>query len=246
MEYWSFSCVLINHKGGRKKKCCCNEICSVRPTAGVLTHSAVDQPKWLHWVQACCRGRLRVRTSHLAQWASRLCLPDTHWWLNGCVWVQDDDLAWRRRHAGQRWRADIRAGWFDGDKKGRAEPRAADFLSLARSGQSGWRWVTAAQMHNIPQPKSPCTLFSYKEPIYYKYCHEAYRAVDFVASPWTQRCFQLETAPECHYVSEASTSCMKDCCDFSYGYYYMLPSLCCYIRQALTLGNQPSTGSVCW
>lgn len=51
---------------------------------------------------------------------------------------------------------------------------------------------------------------------------------------------ELKTVPECHYVSEASTSCMRDCCDISYDYYYMQPSLCCYIRQALTLGNQPS------
>lgn len=28
------------------------------PTAGVLTRSAVDQPKWLHSVWACCRGKV--------------------------------------------------------------------------------------------------------------------------------------------------------------------------------------------
>lgn len=67
----------------------------------------------------------------------------------------------------------------------------------------------------------------------------------FFASPWTQRCFQLETSPGHYTASEASTSCMKDCCDISYGYYYMLPSLCCYIRQALTHGNQPRTVFVC-
>lgn len=49
--------------------------------------------------------------------ASRLCSPDTNWWLNGHVWAQDADLAWRRLRAGHRWRADILAGWFDGDKK---------------------------------------------------------------------------------------------------------------------------------
>lgn len=202
--------------------------------------------KWLRLAQACSRVPTRIL---LAPRASRLCLPDTHWWLNGCVRAQDDDLAWRRRHAGQRWRADIRAGWFDGDKK--------DARSLGPQTSCHWHGlgtademrVTAAQMHSIPQPKSPWTVFSFKDPIYYKYCHKAYRTVGlfffFFASPWTQRCFQLETAPKCHCVSEASTSCMKDCCDISYGYYYTLPSLCCYIRQALTLRNQPSTVSVC-
>lgn len=149
-------------------------------------------------------------------------------------------------NAGHRWRADIRdAGWFDGDKK--------DARGLRPRTSCHWRgqrgddemWVTGAQMHNIPQPRGPWTLFRYKEPIYYKYCHQAYGAVDSVASPWTRGCFRLETAPECHRVSEAATSCMKGCCDISYGYYYRLPSLCCYIRQAVTLGNQPSAVSVC-
>lgn len=66
------------------------------------------------------------------------------------------------------------------------------------------------------------------------------RAAEFVASLRTQ----LKTVPECQYVSEASASRMRDCCDISYDYYYMQPSLCCYIRQALTLGNQPSRASV--
>lgn len=155
---------------GGKKRCCCNEICSLLQTAGVLALSAADQPQWLDSVLACC---LRVRMSHLARRASRLCPPDTHWWLNGCVWVQDDDLAWWFHGAGQRWRRDIRAGWFDGDKK--------DVRSLGPQTCCHWRglarvdemWVTAARVHNIPQPQSPCTLFSNKEPIYYKYCHKA-------------------------------------------------------------------------
>lgn len=238
MEYWSFPCFLINHKGGEKsaavmKYAVCFQQLASLPALLWISQSDYTRCRLVVGGEGCVRE----------QWASRLCLPDTHWWLNGCVWVQEDDLAWRRRHASQRWRADIRAGWFDGDKK--------DVWSLGPQSCCHWRglgrademWVTAAQMHNIPQPKSPWTLFSYKEPIYYKYCHKAYRAVDFVASLWTQRCSLLKTVPECHYVSEASTSCMRDCGDISYGYYYMLPSLCCYIRQALTLGNQPS--SVC-
>lgn len=147
----------------------------------------LDQPKWLHSMRACCRGgRLCVRTSHLLPWASRLCLPDTHWWLNGCVWVQDDDLGWRRRHAGQRWCADIRASWFDGDKKDAQGPGPQTCCHWHGLGWADEKWVTATQMRNILQPKSPCTLFCYKEAIYYKYCRKACGAVEFVASLRTQ------------------------------------------------------------
>lgn len=133
-------------------------------------------------MQACCRWRLRVRASCLLQWASRLFLPDTHWSLNGCVWVQDDDLGWCRRHAGQRWCADIRASWFDGDKKDAQSPGPQTCCHWHGLNRADEKWVTATQMHNIPQPKSCCTLFCYKEAIYYKYCHKTCRAVEFVAS----------------------------------------------------------------
>lgn len=83
MEYWSFSCVLINHKGGRwgeegeKKKCCCNEICSVLPTAGVLTHSAVwiSQSDYALVVGEGCVCRRRA-ISHSGLHAS-VCLTHT-------------------------------------------------------------------------------------------------------------------------------------------------------------------------
>lgn len=100
--------------------------------------------------------------------------------------MQDDDSGWRRRHAGQRWCADIRASWFDGDKKDAQSPRPQTCCHWHGLGRADEKWVTAAQMHNIPQPKSPCTPFCYKEAIYYKYCHKACRAVEFVASLRTQ------------------------------------------------------------
>lgn len=169
---------LINHKGGAKSAAVMKYATLSQQLASLPTLAGISQSDYT-WCRGCCGERLRVRTSHLAQRASRLCLPDTHWWLNGCVWVQDDDLAWHCRHADERWRADIRAGWFDGDKK--------DAWCLGPQTCCHWRglcgvdemWVTAAQMHNIPQPKRLCTLFSHKEPIYYKYCHKAYGAVDF-------------------------------------------------------------------
>lgn len=178
-----FSCVLINQKGGgEKKKCCYNELCGALPTAGILTDCNVDQPKWLLLVQARRQGRMRVPTHILlAPRASRLCLPDTHWWLNG--WVQDDDSAWRRCHAGQRWRADIRAGWFDGDIKDAQGLGPQTSCHWHGPGRADEMWVTAAQMHNILQPKSPWTLFSFKDSIYYKYCHKTRRAMDFFFLP---------------------------------------------------------------
>lgn len=184
MEYWFFfSCALINQNEGAG-------LGWVGVGAAVMKYAArlqqlVSSPIRVKRLEfgagsySGCAGMHPSRTVSFTPLSA--CLSVWHTlmakWLR--LWLQDDDSAWRRRHAGQRWRADIRAGWFDGDKK--------DTQGLGPQTSCHWRglgwademWVTAAQMHNIPQPKSPWTLFSFKEPIYYKYCHKAYRAVDF-------------------------------------------------------------------
>lgn len=143
----------------------------------------------------CIKCRFVVVGSAL--WASRLCLPDTHWWLNGCVWVQDDDLAWRRRRAGQRWRADIRAGWFDGDKKDTQSLGPQTSCHWHGLGRADKMWVTPAQMHNIPEPKSPWTL-QFQSPFTINTHKGTAQCIFFFkTSPQIQRCFQLEAVSLC-------------------------------------------------
>lgn len=106
--------------------------------------------------------------------ASRLCLPDTNWWLNGRIWAQDADLAWRRLHAGHRWRADILARLIWQSQKGHAAPRAKDVTSVPGSvwGGTDKMWVSPAWTHSSPglfqSPftintgrKLQCSMFSY-------------------------------------------------------------------------------------
>lgn len=171
--------------------------------------------------------------SHLAQWASRLDLPDTHWCLNGCVWVQDDDLAWHCRHSAKDdaltfGLADLmaikRTRWASGHRLlvigvVRAERMKCEWLQLK---------CTTSLNQRVPAlfsvTKNPFTINTVIR------CPGQWILLP-VREPkdvlgWKQ--------PECHYVSEASTSCMKDCCDISYGYYYILPSLLLYQAGAHT------------
>lgn len=178
--------------------------------------------------------------------ASRLRPPDTHWWLNGCVWARDDDLAWRRHVAGQRWRRDIRAGWFDGDKKDVRSPGPQTCCHWRGSGRAAEMWVTAAQMNNIPQPESPCTLFSYKEPIYYKYWHKAAQGSGFFCQSVNSEMFAAENSARVS-LRVRSQNLMHEglLWHFIWLLLYAAVSLLLYQAAVHTHRNQPSSAPVC-
>lgn len=209
-------------KLGRGKKCWGDEISSVRPTTAALSKSG-----WSY----CIKCRFVVVGS--APWASRLCLPDTHWWLNGHVWVQDDDLAWRRRRAGQRWRADIRAGWFDGDKKDTQSLGPQTSCHWHGLGQADKMWVTPAQMHNIPEPKSPWTL-QFQSPFTINTVIKVQRSVFFFFFKPVHKLKDVSSWKQCHCVPDASPSCLKNGCDISWLLLYASSSLFLYKARAHT------------
>lgn len=92
--------------------------------------------------------------------ASRLCSPDTNWWLNGHVWAR----RWfglaspPRRPQMTRWHSG-RLIWRR--QKGHAAPRATDVTSVARSvwGGADKMWVSPAWTHSSPELfQSPFTI----------------------------------------------------------------------------------------
>lgn len=89
--------------------------------------------------------------------------------------------------AGQRWCADIQASWFDGDKKDAQSPRPQACCRWNGLSRADEKWATATRTRSASlNPKSRCTLLGYTDAVYYKYCHKAGRAAEYVASSRTR------------------------------------------------------------